>query len=273
MIFFSYYENDIVKFGVFENGEHFCLTDIKDISEIFEIYGKTPEKLLENRRRIEGEIKFAPAVQNPQKILCVGLNYENHIGEMKHKKLEVPTIFGKYSNALSAHGEKIKLPYEGGHYDYEAELVAVIGKECRNVSAKEAEKYIFGYTCGNDLSVREIQKRTSQWLLGKSFDKFAPLGPYIVTADSVDISNLAIKSYVNGSVRQDARTSDMIFGCAEIVSHVSGYMTLLPGDVIYTGTPGGVILGKPENEQKWLESGDRVDIEIENIGKLTTYLI
>ena len=157
----------------------------------------------EESTEINGKTKYAPAVLCPQKILCIGLNYSEHADELREEKLTVPTVFGKYNNALSAHEEEVTLPYEGGKYDYEAELTIVIGKECKNISKENAAEYIFGYTVGNDMSVREVQKATTQWILGKSFDKFAPVGPSIVTCDSIDVSSLNIQSRVNGEIRQN----------------------------------------------------------------------
>ena len=154
-------------------------------------------------------------------------------------------------------------------YDYEAELVAVIGKPARNVSEEDALSYVFGYTCGNDLSTRDLQfARSNQWLLSKTFDGFAPVGPCVVTADSIDPNDLAICSYVNGEKRQNSRTSDMIFSVAQIIADLSRHFTLLPGDLIFTGTPQGVMHGYPKDQKDWLKPGDQVEIEIEGIGRL-----
>ena len=273
MRFFNYYCEGKIKAGFEENGKKYKLPFDFDTQELIENFELFKDKISAGPcDEISEKIKYAPAVLNPQKILCTGLNYVDHTSELKEEKLSVPTIFGKYNNALSAHEEVISLPYKGGHYDYEAELAIIIGKTCKNASAKEAEDCIFGYTAGNDMSVREIQNSTTQWFLGKNFDKFAPLGPSVVTRDSIDVSNLKIQSFVNGKLRQNSTTANMIFSCPEIVSHISKYMTLLPADVILTGTPAGVIAGYPKDRQIWLQSGDKVDIVIENIGTLTTFL-
>lgn len=273
MRFFNYYSGNNVKVGFEENKTKYKLPFDYDMTELIENFDEIKDKIKpENSEEIKSEIKYAPAVLNPQKILCTGLNYADHTNELHEEKLTLPTIFGKYNNALSAHGDVITLPYAGGKYDYEAELTIVIGKKCKDVAAMAADEYIFGYTAGNDMSVREVQKATTQWLLGKSFDKFAPLGPVIVTRDSIDVTNLKIQSRVNGEIRQNSNTNNMIFTPQELVAHISKYMTLLPGDVILTGTPAGVIAGYPEDKQIWLKSGDKVEIEIENIGTLTTFL-
>ncbi|MEG0772082.1 fumarylacetoacetate hydrolase family protein [Clostridium sp.] len=220
----------------------------------------------------EENITYAPCILNPEKILCVGLNYISHAKECNKDIPTSPVIFSKFNNALAAHNETITLPKAAEKFDYEAELVIVIGKEAANISEEEAASYIFGYTIGNDLSARDLQFRSAQWLLGKTCDKFAPIGPYLVTADELDFSNLEISCRVNGELRQLSNTSDMIFNCAKIVSYISNYMTLKPGDIIFTGTPSGVILGYSEGSQQWLKSGDEVVVSIENIGRLSNVL-
>ncbi|HWR44235.1 fumarylacetoacetate hydrolase family protein [Sporomusa sp.] len=220
----------------------------------------------------EDKLIYAPCVTNPEKIICVGLNYVSHRDECDIEIPAAPVLFSKFNNALAAHNQTIALPKAAVKFDYEAELVIVIGKEAVNVSTEEALSYVFGYTVGNDLSARDLQFRTGQWLLGKTCDHFAPIGPCLVTADEVDPYNLDICCTVNGVVRQSANTRDMIFDCATIVSYLSNYMTLKPGDIIFSGTPGGVILGYPEGQQQWLTSGDTVSVTIENIGTLVNTL-
>jgi 2-keto-4-pentenoate hydratase/2-oxohepta-3-ene-1,7-dioic acid hydratase in catechol pathway len=216
----------------------------------------------------EDEIVYAPPITGPEKILCVGLNYGEHAHETKADIPEWPILFSKFNNALAAHKQVINLPKTAEKFDYEAELVIVIGKEAANVTTEDALSYVFGYTCGNDLSARDLQLRSGQWLLGKTCDGFAPVGPYIVTADEIDPNNLDIRCEVNGSLRQSSNTGDMIFDCATIVSYASQYMTLKPGDLIFTGTPSGVILGYPKEERQWLKPGDEVRVTIEKIGTL-----
>ncbi|WP_338555315.1 fumarylacetoacetate hydrolase family protein [Paenibacillus sp. KS-LC4] len=222
----------------------------------------------------EAELTFAPAVTSPGKILCIGLNYRKHAEESNAAIPEVPILFSKFSNSLAAHGEAVPLPIASEKVDYEAELAIVIGKAAKHVTEEEALSYVFGYCAANDLSARDLQMRTGQWLLGKTCDKFAPLGPYLVTADEVGNPNeLEMKCIVNGEVRQHSNTSDMIFNCKEIVSYVSRHMTLLPGDVILTGTPEGVMLGYPVDKQSYLKAGDDVTIEIEKLGSLTNRMV
>ncbi len=213
--------------------------------------------------------KTAPVVTGCDKILCIGLNYRRHAMECNLPLPPAPVLFNKFSNALAADGDSVFLDPAYVEYDYEAELVAVMGKPCRNVSVEDALDYVFGYTCGNDLSTRDLQfARSNQWLLSKTFDGFAPIGPSLVTADELDPNDLAISSVVNGEKRQDSRTSDMIFSVAEIIADLSRHFTLLPGDLIFTGTPQGVMHGYPKDQKNWLKPGDRVKVSIEGIGTL-----
>lgn len=217
------------------------------------------------------EGKAAPVVTGGEKILCIGLNYRQHAKECNLPLPPAPVLFNKFSNALAADGDTVKLMPEYIEYDYEAELVAVMGKPCRNVTPEEALSYVFGYTCGNDLSTRDLQfARSNQWLLSKTLDGFAPIGPCVVTADSIDPNDLAISSKVNGELRQNSRTSDMIFSTAQIIADLSRHFTLLPGDLIFTGTPQGVMHGYPKDQKNWLKPGDTVEVTIEGIGTIRT---
>lgn len=224
----------------------------------------------------EADIRFAPVVSNPEKILCIGLNYRDHISETglsKDSKPGFPPVFAKFNNALTGHGAPLHLPKKASRFDYEAELVIVIGKTCQSVSAEEADAYIAGYTAGNDFSARDMQFVSSQWTMGKACDDFAPVGPYLVPRESLDPSNLTIACKVNGTYTQHASTSQMIYSCQEIVSYLSDFITLKKGDLIFTGTPSGVILGKEGKDQVWLKAGDLVTVEIEGIGALENRLV
>lgn len=220
----------------------------------------------------EVDLRKAPAVPNPGKIICVGANYRKHALEAGLPLPEQPIYFAKFSNSLAAHGEDVVLPAGTQQGDYEVELVAVIGRRTRKVTAGDALDHVFGYATGNDLSLRELQTRSSQWLYGKAIDGFAPLGPYLVTADDVsDPQDLTLETRVNGELRQDSNTQDMVFPVAELVSDLSQIMTLEPGDVIYTGTPEGVIMGM--RDKVWLQPGDEVACEVEGLGRLVTTLV
>jgi len=217
----------------------------------------------------EEKIDIGPCVDNPEKIVCVGLNYQKHAKESNAAIPEQPILFNKYNNALAGHKDIVNLPSDSRQVDYEVELGIVIGREAKEVSKENALDYVFGYCTANDLSARDLQFRSNQWLLGKSLDGFCPLGPYLVTADEINNPNdLDVCCTVNGEIRQQSNTKDMIFNCDEIISYISHYMTLKPGDVILTGTPEGVIMGYEESSRIWLKDGDNVIVEVEGLGQL-----
>lgn len=221
----------------------------------------------------EENIVYGPCVTNPEKILCIGLNYRQHAIESNMAIPTSPLIFNKFNNSLAAHNEIIQVSNLAEKIDYEVELVIVMGQNAYKVTEEEALSKVFGYCTGNDLSARDLQFRTSQWLLGKACDGFAPIGKYLVTADEVeDPNDLHLETRVNGEIRQSSNTSDMIFSCANLVSYISHYMTLRPGDIIFTGTPQGVIMGYPQDKQVWLKAGDEVITEIEKLGELKVTL-
>jgi 2-keto-4-pentenoate hydratase/2-oxohepta-3-ene-1,7-dioic acid hydratase in catechol pathway len=213
---------------------------------------------------------FGPCVTNPEKIICIGLNYRKHAAETGNPVPKQPILFNKYNTALNHHGGVIGVSEEDAQrFDYEAELVIVIGRRARNVSEADAINYIFGYATGNDFTARDLQSRSTQWMLGKTLDGAAPVGPWLVTADQLDGDNLKIECRVNGEVRQSSSTSDMVFNCKQLVSYISRYMTLKPGDIIFTGTPEGVISGYPKDKQVWLKPGDKIVTSIEKLGELS----
>lgn len=220
----------------------------------------------------EASLTLGPAVPNPGKIICVGLNYRKHAEESGAAIPETPVLFSKFANTVAAPNEDVPLPPSATQYDYEVELGVVIGKPVKNVAEADALGTVFGYVTANDISARELQTRTSQWILGKTLDKFMPIGPFLVTADDVpDPQALQIRTWLNGDLRQDSNTSDMIFPVAEIISYISRHFSLEPGDVIITGTPAGVILGMPE--KKWMVPGDVVEVEVEGLGKLSNRMV
>ena len=170
-----------------------------------------------------------------------------------------PVLFNKFNTALNHDGGAIRVSGEDAKsFDYEAELVIVLGRTARNVSEGDALGHVFGYCTGNDFTARDLQRRSSQWMIGKSLDGAGPIGPWLVTADLVDGDKLKIECKVNGEVRQSSNTADMVFSCSKLVSYISKYMTLKPGDIIFTGTPEGVIAGYPKDKQVWLKPGDKV---------------
>ena len=217
----------------------------------------------------EGAIKYGPTVTRPGKIVCVGLNYARHARETNNPIPKLPILFNKYNNALNCHNGVVRVSdVPATNFDYESELVVVMGRRAHNVSEAEALSYVFGYCNGNDFTARDLQSRSSQWMIGKTNDGFGLLGPWLVTADQCDPNNMPIVGTVNGQVRQSSNTNDMVFNCAQVISYTSKLFTLDPGDIIYTGTPEGVIAGYPKDKQVWLKPGDRLETTIGNLGTL-----
>jgi 2-keto-4-pentenoate hydratase/2-oxohepta-3-ene-1,7-dioic acid hydratase in catechol pathway len=216
------------------------------------------------------EVLLAPPVTDPKKIIGIGRNYAAHAAEAGVEPPKEPVIFAKFNTTLNGHDKPVPLPPPevSTQVDYEAELVIVVGKAGRFIKKADAYKHIAGYSCGNDVSVRDWQRKEGgQWVLGKSFDGAAPLGPVIVTADELpNPHKLRIQLRLNGKTMQDANTSEMIFKCDDLVTYISQACTLQPGDLIYTGTPSGV--GASRTPPVWLKDGDVTEIEIEEIGVL-----
>jgi 2-keto-4-pentenoate hydratase/2-oxohepta-3-ene-1,7-dioic acid hydratase in catechol pathway len=223
----------------------------------------------------EAKVEYGPAVTNPEKILCVGLNYARHAKETNNPIPKLPILFNKFNNSLNAHKGTVRVSSMAAEkFDYESELVIVMGRRAASVSEAEALSYVFGYATGNDFTARDWQMRSSQWMIGKTMDGSGLVGPYLVAADVVgDPNNLKIEGLVNGEVRQSSNTNDMVFNCAQIVSYTSKLMTLEPGDIIYTGTPEGVISGYPKDKQVWLKPGDKLVTRIERVGNLEFSLV
>lgn len=227
------------------------------------------EKFLEQ----SNQVYYLPVVQAPEKIICVGMNYVDYVKEVDGELPVTPIFYNKYNNALAAHQQEIPLPPVARNVDYSAELIVVIGKEASNIDEKQASDHIFGYTIGNNLTDRKIQMNSSQWMLGKTLNYFAPVGPTIMTSDElVDPTNLAITLKVNNEIKQQGNTKDMIFTIPYIISYLSRHMTLKSGDLIFTGTPKGVIAGKPRAERQWLKQNDLLEVSIQRIGKLSNQL-
>lgn len=212
---------------------------------------------------------FAPLIAEPGKIVCLGLNYFDHAKEGGRDKPEYPWLFLRAASSLMGHGQPALVPRVSERLDYEAELAVVIGRRVpRHLPQERALDYVFGYACFNDISVRDYQKRTPQWTIGKNFDATGGFGPVLVTADDVPpgAQGLRIQCRLNGQVMQDASTTDMIWGVAETIALLSDAMTLEPGDVIAMGTPAGV--GQSRTPPAWMRAGDVVEVEIEGLGVL-----
>ena len=221
-----------------------------------------------NRAAISAEeVQLLAPVLKPGKILCIGLNYRDHAIESGMAIPSVPTVFLKLPNTVTAPGANIVLPANSEQPDYEAELAAVIGKGGRNIRAEDWEQHVLGYTILNDVSARDVQLATSQWTLGKSFDTFCPMGPAIVTTDELrDPHALDIQLAINGETLQHSNTRELIFKLPQLIAHLSSIVPLEPGDIISTGTPAGVGLGR--EPKRWLKPGEEIVIRIEGIGEL-----
>jgi 2-keto-4-pentenoate hydratase/2-oxohepta-3-ene-1,7-dioic acid hydratase in catechol pathway len=213
-------------------------------------------------------------IQQPGKIFCIGLNYRDHAIETGAEIPSEPVVFSKFSSTIIGPGDEIVIPPAAKQVDYEAELVVVIGRRGKHISADNALDYVAGYMCGNDVSARDWQKGRpgGQWLLGKTPDTFAPTGPYFVTADEVsDPHGLAVTLRLNGNVMQHSNTREFIFGVGEVIAHISQLVTLEPGDLIFTGTPPGV--GAARKPPVFLKAGDEVEVEIAGLGVLKNRVV
>lgn len=208
-------------------------------------------------------------IPTPEKVICIGLNYRDHAIETGSEIPTEPVVFNKFTSTLVGHGDDILLPRASNEVDYEAELVVIIGREGKHIAASDAMDYVFGYSCGHDVSARDWQKGRpgGQWLLGKTFDTFAPVGPCMVTTrELADPSNLRVRMTLNGDVVQDSTTSQLIFDIPELIEHLSKITTLRPGDLIFTGTPPGV--GAARTPPRFLKDGDDCRVQIDSIGTL-----
>jgi 2-keto-4-pentenoate hydratase/2-oxohepta-3-ene-1,7-dioic acid hydratase in catechol pathway len=217
-------------------------------------------------------MKLLAPIQRPGKIICIGLNYRDHAEEAKMAIPETPTVFAKWGNTVTGHMHPIVLPKNSSKPDYEAEMAVVIGKGGRHIPEAKWREHVFGYTILNDVSARDFQMATSQWTMGKTFDTFAPIGPWIVPAAEIeDPGALRISLTLNGETMQDSNTSNLIFGVPKLIAYLSSVMTLEPGDIISTGTPAGV--GFARKPPRWLKAGDVVAIQVEGIGELANPVV
>jgi 2-keto-4-pentenoate hydratase/2-oxohepta-3-ene-1,7-dioic acid hydratase in catechol pathway len=214
-------------------------------------------------------VRLLPPIPDPEKIVCIGLNYAKHAAEGRQEPPEFPTIFGKYRNALAAPGATVTLPAASRKVDYEAEVAFVIGRPAKEVEEAQALDHIAGYTLLNDLSARDLQFATPQWMAGKVFDGSAPCGPWLVTPEEAGAPDaLEVGLALNGEQMQSGRTDDLIFSIPFLVSHLSRLMTLAPGDIVSTGTPEGV--GGAREPRVWLQDGDEVVVSSPTLGRLET---
>ncbi|MFK7770282.1 MAG: fumarylacetoacetate hydrolase family protein [Mariniblastus sp.] len=226
-----------------------------------------------DKSSVDSNQLLAP-IDKVEKLICIGTNYADHAREMGGEPPEIPVVFNKFPSTIIGPDAEVRLPPISQSVDFEAELVVVIGKPGRNISREQAMEHVFGYCCGNDISARDWQKGRpgGQWLLGKTFDTFAPLGPMIVTRDEIpDPQNLGIQLRLNGQTMQDSSTDQLIFPVDHLISHISKFVTLTYGDLIFTGTPSGVGAGR--TPPVFLKSGDELEVEIEGLGILKNKVV
>jgi 2-keto-4-pentenoate hydratase/2-oxohepta-3-ene-1,7-dioic acid hydratase in catechol pathway len=218
------------------------------------------------------KVKLLAPIPRPRKLICVGLNYRDHAAETNSEIPSVPTIFNKFATAVIAPGDNIVLPKVSQSPDYEAEFAFVIGRGGRNIAGADWPKHVFGYTIVNDVSARDYQRATTQWLMGKTFDTFAPIGPWIVSADEIaDPHNLDIQLEIGGERLQNSNTRELIFKIPDLIAYLSSVFTLEPGDIVSTGTPAGV--GVARKPPRFLRAGDDVVVRIQSIGELRNPVI
>jgi len=225
-----------------------------------------------SERSSTASVKLLAPLQRPPKIICIGLNYRDHAAESNLAVPETPTVFAKFTTSVIGPGAPIVLPKASAKPDYEAELAVVIGKGGRHIPEDKWEEHVFGYTIVNDVSARDFQMTTTQWMIGKTFDTFCPMGPAIVTADEVgDPHVLAISLSIGGETLQSSNTSNLIFRIPKLIAYLSSVFTLEPGDIISTGTPAGV--GFARTPPRWLKAGDEVRVQVQRLGELVNPVV
>ena len=218
-----------------------------------------------------GEVRFRPVVPHPDKIICVGLNYKAHVGETGRDMPQYPVLFDKFASSLIGAYDPIVVPAESAQVDYEAELAVIIGRAGRRIARRDALAHVMGFSVANDVTMRDYQYKTHQWLQGKAWDNSTPIGPYLHTPDEIDVTSVGLRTLLNGEKMQDSDTSLMIFDIPTLISTISEFTTLLAGDIILTGTPGGV--GFRRDPQVFLQPGDEVAIEIDGLGAVRNQVV
>lgn len=280
-----------MKLGTFEYHERRFLgvaldngvADVSDIAQSMLEFLEAGEVATEQVRKLASkmppeslipysQVRVCAPIDNPRKVVCIGLNYRDHANESGAKMPSEPVFFSKFATALIGPEESIKLPRVSQQVDYEAELAVIVGKRGKNIDRSRAFEYVAGYTAFNDVSARDLQMRDGQWIKGKALDTFAPLGPYLVMRDEIpDPHKLAIRLWLNGSLMQNSSTQNLIFGIPQVIEYLSQLFTLEPGDIIATGTPSGV--GFVRKPPVFLKPGDEVTVEVERIGRLTNKVV
>jgi 2-keto-4-pentenoate hydratase/2-oxohepta-3-ene-1,7-dioic acid hydratase in catechol pathway len=253
-------------------GYHTLLRFIAGGDDAFKKAAKLAAESPTDSRHLLTQVRLLAPIPLPRKFICVGLNYRDHAAETNTPIPDVPTIFNKFATAVIGPGANIVLPKVSKMPDFEAEFAFVIGEGGRHIAAEDWRKHVFGYTCVNDVTGRDYQKATSQWLMGKTFDTFGPMGPWIVSADEIaDPHNLDISLAIDGVTMQDSNTRELIFKIPELIAYLSSVFTLEPGDIVSTGTPAGV--GVARTPQRFLKAGETVTVRIPAIGELRNPIV
>lgn len=266
MAWVSYRQGSRTFVGVIDGTDYVPLTGIERIGP-----GTGTDELRaadrdESGRVAASAVELLPPSWAPSKVFCVGLNYDEHVAETKRDLPTYPVLFPKYASSLIAADQPIAVPPESQQVDYEGELAVVIGRAGRRIAEERAADHVLGYAVANDVTVRDFQYKTHQWLQGKAWDRSTPIGPYLVGPDEVDVDGAAIRTVVNGETVQDSDLSKLIFSIPTLIATISVFTELLPGDIILTGTPGGV--GFRRDPQLFLTPGATVSVEIEGVGRL-----
>lgn len=241
-----------------------------------ELGSQTPSEVLRSLSvggpaRLVSDVHLRPVVPQPDKIICVGLNYKAHVGETGRDMPEYPVLFTKFASSLIGAYDPIVLPEESTQADYEGELAVIIGRPGRRIAPQDAIAHVLGYSVANDVSMRDYQYKTHQWLQGKAWERSTPLGPYLYAPDEIDVTAVGLRTLLNGQQMQESETSLLIFDIPTLISTISTFTTLLPGDVILTGTPGGV--GFRRDPQVFLKPGDEVTVEIDGLGSVRNSVV
>lgn len=260
--------------AVIDEGRVYYLENLANVQKFLRLEPATQQEVIARAlvgdSISEGEANYAPLIPNPAKVYCIGLNYKSHVAEVGEELPKFPTVFSKFASSLCGANDTVEIPVEDHRVDYEAELAIIIGTAGRRISEENAEAHIAGYAVSSDISMRGYQGRTSEWLQGKVWDKSTPLGPWLVTPEEFTLG-AKISSKVNGKFVQQGATDDLVFSPAELVSYLSTFNELQPGDVILTGTPAGVALGRTDENGRhpWLKNGDVLETSIEGLGTST----
>lgn len=271
MAYISYEHNGIRGVGVVDGDSLIPLQGIDALGRTSSLEALAGADRLTGERLPIGDVRVLPAVTDPARVICVGLNYRDHIAETGREFPTYPVMFPKFASSLIGAYDDIAVPPESSEVDYEGEMAVIIGRAGRRITEENALDHVLGYTVANDITMRDYQYKTHQWMQGKAWDASTPLGPYVVCPDEVDLASCGIRTIVNGEKVQESDLSQLLFTVPNLIATISTFTTLEPGDVILTGTPGGV--GYRRKPQLLLKPGDRVSVEIDNLGSVSNRLV